>query len=144
MGPGEPKPDPPAIVYPPKPKYSSKTPKLSILSGEKVSGKHRISFEQWIFKVRTLRGTYLKSTIEGAIVRSLKGPTADLMCYYTSDVCVAKMISQLETIYCTIARYDVLIQNCYKINMDPKEHVQAFATRMEGALNQIMTKFTIC
>ena len=51
------------------------------------------------------------------------------------------MISKLETIYGTIASYDVLMQNYYKISMDPKEHIQVYATRMEGALNQIRTKF---
>ena len=51
------------------------------------------------------------------------------------------MVSKLETIYGTVARYDVLMQNYYKISMDPKEHVQAYVTRMEGVLNQIRTKF---
>ena len=63
------------------------------------------------------------------------------MCYLGSDVSVARMISKLETIYGTVASYDVLMQNYYKISMDPKECVQAYATRMEGALNQIRTKF---
>ena len=57
------------------------------------------------------------------------------------------MISKLETIYGAyvardyIASYDVVMQNYYKISMDPKEHHQAYVTRMEGALNQIRTKF---
>ena len=63
------------------------------------------------------------------------------MCYLGSFVNVVKMISKLETLYDTIASYNVLMQNYYKINMDPKECVQAFATRMVGALNQIRTKF---
>ena len=63
------------------------------------------------------------------------------MFYLGSDVSVAKMISELETIYGTIVSSDVLMQNYYKISMDPKELVQAYVTRMEGVLNQIRTKF---
>ena len=47
------------------------------------------------------------------------------MCYLGSDVSVARMISKLGTIYSTVANYDVLMQNYYKISMDPKECVQA-------------------
>ena len=57
------------------------------------------------------------------------------MCYLGADASVVKMISKLGTIYGTMASYDILMQNYYKINMDPKEHVQAFATRMAVALN---------
>ena len=63
------------------------------------------------------------------------------MCYLGSDVSAVKIISKLETIYGIVMSYDVLVQNYYKINMDPEEHVQVFATRMEGALNQKRTKF---
>ena len=54
---------------------------------------------------------------------------------------VANTLSKLETIYGTVASYDVPMQNYYIINMEPNECVQVFATRMEGALNQIRTKF---
>ena len=62
------------------------------------------------------------------------------MCYLGYYANVVKMISKLETICGTIASYDVLMQNYYKISVDPKECVQAYATRMDGALHQIWTK----
>ena len=45
MGPVEHQSDSLAIVDPPRPSYSNKTPKLSILYGEVFPGKHEISFE---------------------------------------------------------------------------------------------------
>ena len=95
----------------PRQTYSGKTPKLSIFNGEEVPEKHKISFEWWLFKVRTLQWTYPKSTIKDAIVRSHKGPTTDLMYYLGSGVSVARMSNKLETIYGIIVSYDVLMQN---------------------------------
>ena len=57
------------------------------------------------------------------------------MCYLGSDLSVARMINKLETIYGTVASCDVLMQYYYKISMDPKECVQAYANRNGGDLN---------
>ena len=43
--------------------------------------------------------------------------------------------------YGTIASYDALMQNYYKINTDLKEHIQVFCHPNGGALDQIWTKF---
>ena len=44
---------------------------------------------------------------------------------------------QTLIIFGTVASFDVLIQNLYKITQGNNEKVPSFATRLEGTLNQI-------
>ena len=54
------------------------------------------------------------------------GPTASI-----SDILV-----KLTVIFGTVALFDVLMQNFYKITQGNSEKVPSFATRLEGTLNQ--------
>ena len=53
-------------------------PKLSIFSGEKMKGE--ASFEQWSYKLQSLRRTYSESALREGIQRSLRGAAADTVC----------------------------------------------------------------
>ena len=55
------------------------------------------------------------------------GPTAS----------VTDILDKLAVIFGTVASYDVLMQNFYKVMQGNNEKVPSFATRLEGTLNQI-------
>ena len=58
------------------------------------------------------------------------GPTAS----------VREILQKLMVIFRTVASFDVLMQNFYKVTQGNNEKVPSFATRLEGTLNQIQLK----
>ena len=55
------------------------------------------------------------------------GPTASM----------ANILQKLTIIFGTVASFDMLMQNFYKVTQSNDEKVPSFATRLEGTLNQI-------
>ena len=53
--------------------FYSKPLKLSLFSGEEVPGKHEISFNRWLFEVRTIQQSYAEPLVREAIIRSVRG-----------------------------------------------------------------------
>ena len=53
--------------------FQSKPHKLSLFSGEEVPGKHEISFNRWLFKVRTIQQSYAEPLVREDIIRSVMG-----------------------------------------------------------------------
>ena len=53
--------------------FHSKPPKLSLFSGEEVPGKHEISFNRWLFKVRRIQQSYAEPLVWEAIITSGRG-----------------------------------------------------------------------
>ena len=53
--------------------FQSKPPKLSLFSGKEVPGKHKISFNRWLFKMRTFQQSYAEPLVKEAIIRSVRG-----------------------------------------------------------------------
>ena len=58
------------------------------------------------------------------------GPTAS----------VSKILQKITVIFGTVASFDVLMQNFYKVIQGNHEKVPSFATKLEGTLNQIRFK----
>ena len=54
---------------------------------------------------------------------------------------VAHILQKLTVIFGTVASFDVLMQNFYKVTKSSHEKVPSFATRLEGTLNQIRLKY---
>ena len=72
-------------------------------------------------------------------MQSLKGAAADMACYMGPTAGVSKILEKLLVIFGTVASFDVLMQNFYKISQS-NEKVPSFVTRLEGILNQIRIK----
>ena len=58
------------------------------------------------------------------------GPTAS----------VTEILQKLMVIFSTVASFDVLMQNFYKVTQGNHKKVPSFTTRLEGTLNQIQLK----
>ena len=70
-------------------------------------------------------------------MRSLKEAVADMAQYMGPTAGVSDILEKLLVIFGTMASFDVLMQNFYKITQGNNEKVPLFATRLEGTLNQI-------
>ena len=70
-------------------------------------------------------------------MRSLKGAAADMAQYMGPTASVSNILENLLVIFGTVASFDILMQNFYKITQGGNEKVPSFATRLEGTLNQI-------
>ena len=70
-------------------------------------------------------------------MRSLKGAVADMAQYMGPTASVSDILDKLTVTFRTVASFDVLMQNFYKITQGNNEKVHSFATRLEDTLNQI-------
>ena len=79
-----------------------------------------------------MKDHYPESVVRESIMWSLKGAIAD-MAHYMGPTA---RVSEICIIFGTVASFDVLMQNFYKISQG-NEKVPSFATQLEGTLNQI-------
>ena len=70
-------------------------------------------------------------------MRSLKGAVADMAWYMGPTASVSDILDKLTVIFRTVALFDVLMQNFYKVTQGNNEKVPSFAMRLKGTLNQI-------
>ena len=70
-------------------------------------------------------------------MRSLKGAAADMAHYMGPTAGVSEILEKLLVIFGTVASFNVLMQNFYKITQGGNKKVPSFVTRLEGTLNQI-------
>ena len=115
------------------------TLKISTFSGNVAPGKTEVSYEQWSHKVQCIKDHYLELVVQESIMQSLKGAVADMARYMGPTAGVSNILEKLSVIFGTVASFDVLMQNFYKISQG-NEKVPSFATRLEGTLNQIRIK----
>ena len=59
-----------------------------------------------------------------------------MACYMGPTASVSKILEKLSVIFGTVASFDILMQNFYKISQG-NEKAPSFATRLEATLNQI-------
>ena len=113
------------------------TPKISTFSGNVSPGKTELSYEQWSHEVQCIKDHYPESVVRESIRRSLKGAVAEMAHYMGPTASVSEILEKLSVIFSTVASFDMLMQNFYKITQGGNEKVPSFATRLEGTLNQI-------
>ena len=75
------------------------------------------------------------------IVWSLHGATADLVWYLGLQAPVSDIINKLELIYGTVAFFDILMKNFYKLQQGKTEKVPTDVTHLEGALNAVQKEY---
>ena len=114
-------------------------PKISTFSANVASGKTKVSYEQWSHEVQCIKDHYPESVVRESIMQSLKGAAADMAHYMGPTAGVSNILEKLSVIFGTVASFDVLMQNFYKISQG-NEKVPSFATQLEGTLNQIQIK----
>ena len=109
------------------------TPKISTFSGDVAPGKTEVSYEQWSHKVQCIKDHYPESVVRESIMWSLKGAVAEMAHYMGPTAGVSDILEKLSVIFGTVASFDVLMQNFYKISQG-NEKVPSFVTWLEGTL----------
>ena len=99
--------------------------------------KTEVSFEQWNHEVQCVKDHYLELVVWESIVRSFKGAVAGMARYMGPTASVSNILQKLTVIFGTVASFDVIMQNFYKVMQGNHEKVPSFTTRLEGTLNQI-------
>ena len=113
------------------------TPRINNFSSNTMLGKTEVSFEQWNHEVHCVKDHYPESVVQESIVRLLKGAAVDMAQYMGSTTSMAHILQKLTIIFGTMASFDALMQNFYKVTQGNHEKVPSFATRIERMLNQI-------
>ena len=115
------------------------TPKISTFSGNVAPGKTEVSYEQWSHEVQCIKDHYPESVVRESIMRSLKGAAADMAHYMGPTASVSKILEKLSVIFGTVASFDMLMQNFYKISQGVAK--SAFIhNQVGGQFNQIRIK----
>ena len=99
-----------------------------------------MSIEQWYHKIQCVKDHYPESVVQESIVWSLKGVAADMAKYMGPTASIRESLQKLMVIFGTVASFDVLMQNFYKVTQGNHEKVPSFATRLEGTCKQIQLK----
>ena len=113
------------------------TPKINTFSGNITPGKTGVLFEQWNHEVQCIKDHYPELVVWESIMRSLKRAVANMAQYMGPTTSVSDILEKLLVIFGTMASFDVLMQNFYKITQGNNEKVPSFTMRLEGTLNQI-------
>ena len=107
------------------------TLKISTFSGNVAPSKTKVSYKQWSHEVQCIKDHYLELVVRESIMHSLKGAAADMARYMGPTAGVSKILEKLSVIFGTVASFDILMQNFYKISQG-NEKVPSFATQLEG------------
>ena len=107
------------------------TPKINTFSGDITPGKTEVSFEQWNHEIQCIKDHYPESMVQESIMRSLKGAAVDMAQYMGPTAGVSDIWDKLTVIFGTVASFDVLMQNFYKITQGNNKKVP---TSLEGTL----------
>ena len=117
---------------------------LSIFSGDIPQNKGKVSYDQWAYRVKGVRGLYSESVPKEGKIRSLKGFAVDNMQYLDPHSTVDEVLEKLNSVYGNVAPFDVLMQGFYHLQQDKNERMAAFTTWLEGTLSDIMNKHPCC
>ena len=117
------------------------TPRTNTFSGDTMPGKNRGILGAVVPEVQFIMDHYLELVVQESIVRSLKGEVVDMAQYMGPTTSMTIILQKLAVIYGTIASFNILMQNFYKVNQGNHEKFPSFATVLEGTLNQIRLQY---
>ena len=87
-------------------------PNISTFS-EDPTWKGEVSFEQWVFKVKSVMQSHTEATLLEGMVWSLCRATANLVQYLGQQTLVSEIISKLELVCGTMVSFDILMQKFF-------------------------------
>lgn len=113
------------------------TPQISAFSGDENKKGGEVTYNQWRFHARQLTSAHPEHVAKGAIYRSLRGPAFDLAMSLGENATLSELFKELESQFGQASNPDVLMQNFFGIQQDPKEKVATFAMRLRSALDSL-------
>ena len=86
-----------------------------------MPGKIEMSFQQWYHEVQCVKDHYQESVVRQSIVCSWKGTAADMAQYMGTNASVAHILQKMTITYSTVALFNILMQNFYKVTQRSQE-----------------------
>ena len=114
------------------------TPHINTFSGDATPRKTKVSFGQWYHKVQCIKDHFPEEVVWESIIQSLKGAIVDMARHMGPTTSIDHILCKLSVIFGTVASFDVLMQNFYKMSQGNNEKVSSFALRLGGS----STKFS--
>ena len=111
--------------------------RISTFSGVVPPPKNEATFSQWVHEVRDALGRFPEPTVRNWITRSLREAPAELVRGLGPNPAVETMIKKLKTMHGAVSPLDVMMRRLFTLSKRKTEHISAFATRLETALNNI-------
>ena len=100
-------------------------PNFTIFSGDSTQ-KGEVSFEQWAFEVKIVMQSHTEATLREGIAWSLCKAVAYLVWYLGPQVPVSEILNKLALVYGTMASFNILMQNVYKLQQGKTEEVPVY------------------
>ena len=111
--------------------------RIPTFSGTVLIPKNEATFVQWIHEVREAKNRFPESTVKNWILRSLRGPPAEVVRSLGLYATVAAVLAKLETLHGAVAPLDVMMRKLYSMTQAKQENVTNYAIRLESTLANI-------
>ena len=112
-------------------------PKLNTYLGTETPGKGEVTFEAWIYEVKSLCVSQEDSVVKEAMIRSLKEPTAMVLRGLPTNATVEQILRHMEQRCNPTVDVHVMLKDFNNMTQGSKESAAAYITRMEAALHGI-------
>ena len=114
-------------------------PKLSVFRSEEAKGE--VSFDQWSYKLQTLRKSYSDLALREGIQHSLSGAAADVVHNMGPNIPLDLILKKFTITYGNVKSFDLLMRDFYRAEQGEDETIPSYATKIEGLLSHIRDKF---
>ena len=113
--------------------------RIQTFSGSIPPNKNETTFAQWIHEVREAQARNSETTVRNWIIRSLRGPPAELVRSMGAAASVPAILQAMEEKYGAVAPLDVMMKKLFSLSQGKTESVTNFAIRLESTLANIQT-----
>ena len=93
-------------------------PHINNFSGDAIPRKMEVCSEQWYDKVWCVKDHYPEAVVQESIIHLLKGAVADMARYMGPSTSIDHILCKLSGIFGTMASFNVLMHNFYKVKGD--------------------------
>ena len=111
--------------------------RIQTFSGSIPPNKNETTFAQWIHEVREAQARNSETTVRNWIIRSLRGPPAELVRSMGAAASVPAILQAMEEKYGAVAPLDVMMKKLFSLSQGKTESVTNFAIRLESTLANI-------
>ena len=115
--------------------------RFSTFSGIEPVPKNEVDYEQWTFEVNDALARYPAQQIREAVLKSLRADAATVIRHQGVGCSLGTIIQRLDMSFAPETEVDVLLQDYYQLKQGVDEKAQAFAVRLEAALEKIRTHY---
>ena len=111
--------------------------RIPTFSGTVPIPKNEATFVQWIHEVREAQNRFPESTVKNWILRSLRGPPAEVVRSLGPYATVTTVLAKLETLHGAVAPLDVMLRKLYSLTQAKQESITNYAIRLESTIANI-------